>query len=399
MRIAVEFQDERIEFDIDGDRLVGHWSGPSHQDGLEPAELARHAFEAPSDFPPLARAVVPGDRVVVPLDPSTPEAPTILRALAEALRPAEIDGITVVSTAPEPPALPEGVTWRVHDPDDRTQIAYLANTQDGRRIYLNRHLTDADIVVPIGTLGFDSAIGYRGPWSTIYPDLADREARLRIRAGGSDDELPDRDRPSPALLESSEVSWLLGCQFQVGVVPGVSGIAKIVSGLESAVRSQGASALDDAWTFRAEDRADVVVAGIGAPGRPTTLDDLAVGLASATRLVRRGGKIIALSRASGEVGAALGRLKGAEGPREALQRLRGQVSEADYPAARRVASALAWADVYLYSGLDSGLVEDLGLVPIDRPSEARKLAGSAPSCLLVSQADRTRAVVVEGGSP
>ena len=35
------------------------------------------------------------------------------------------------------------------------------------------------------------------------------------------------------------------------------------------------------------------------------------------------------------------------------------------------------------------------MVPIDRPEEARKLAARAPSCILLSQADRTRAVVAD----
>jgi hypothetical protein len=33
------------------------------------------------------------------------------------------------------------------------------------------------------------------------------------------------------------------------------------------------------------------------------------------------------------------------------------------------------------------------MIPIDRPEEARKLAAIAASCILLSQADRTRALV------
>ena len=300
--------------------------------------------------------------------------------------------ITVVSTAAEPIELPEGVTWLVHDPDDRTRIAYLASTSEGRRIYLNRQLTDADLVVPIGTLGYDGTLGYRGPWSTIFPGLSDRETLTRYR-GLAAEGVPDREQPSASLVESSEVSWLLGCQFQVGVLPGISGANKIVAGLESAVRAEGSKAVDDAWTFRVEDRADLVVAGIGSPGRPTRFDDLASGLATASRLVRRGGKIVALTRIQDEVGPALRRIAGAENPRSALNRLRGHEADPDYQAARQIAESTARADVYLHGGLESDVVEDLGMVSLDRPEEARKLAASAPSVILISQADRTRAVV------
>jgi lactate racemase len=394
MRIAVDFQDERLEFEVPDDRLVGHWSGPSIDPSAEPASaIFRQAIESPSEFPPLNLAVVPGDRVVVPLDPSTPELSAIFEAMTTALRASEVEGITVVSTAAEPANLPEGVAWRVHDPDDRSQLAYLSSTSEGRRIYLNKNLTDADIVVPIGTLGYDGTLGYRGPWSVIFPGLSDRETLLRYQ-GLNAEGPPDRERPSSSLLESAEVSWLLGCQFQIGVLAGHSGVSKVIAGLESAVRSEGAKAIDDAWTFRVDDRADVVVVGIGEPKERTTLDDLALGLLTATRLVRRGGKIVALSKARFDVGPALGRLKGVENPRSALNRLRGRDADSDYPASKIIAEALAWADVYLHSAVDSDLVEDLALIPLDRPSEALKLAALAPSVTLVSQADRTRALVL-----
>ncbi len=392
MRIAVDYQDERLEFEIDDDRVVGHRGGSPASEVADPRELARESLASPRSYPPFARAVVPGDRVVVPLDPALPDAAPILEAVVATLRTAEVESIDVVCPGPAPAGVLDGVTWHVHDPDDRAQIAYLASTGDGRRVYLNRLLTDADLVVPIGTLGYDATLGYRGPWSVIYPGLSDRETQARYRAQAVE-EPPDRERPRSGLEESTEVSWLLGCQFQVGVLPGDRGTGRVLAGLESAVRAEGAEAIDATWTFRVEGRSDLVVAGIGAPGRPTTIDDLAAGLATAARLVRRGGKVVALTTARGEVGPAVRRLAGAENPRAALNRLRGHEADPDYPAARQLAAALAWADIYLYSGLDPEVVDDLSLIPLDRPEEARKLAATAASCTLLSQADRTRALV------
>jgi len=392
MRIAVEFQDDRLDFEVADDRVVGRRDAPDRAGRPDVRAMALGAIEAPRDFPALSRAVVPGDRVVIPIDPDLPDLAEVLGAVAGILRAAEVDSITAISTGSAPSALPEGVEWKVHDPDDRAELAYLATTTEERRIYLNRLLTDADLVVPIGTLGYDPSLGYRGPWSVLYPGLGDREALVWVRGLASDDP-PDRDRPRAPLRESSEVGWLLGCQFQVGVVPGGSGAGSIVAGLESVVRSAGAEAVDAVWSIRVGERADVVVAGIGEPGRPTSLDDLAGGLATAARLVRRGGKIVALSRAGGEPGPALRRIAGAGDPAAAPRALRGHEADPDYPAARRLASALAWADVYLHSALDPDLVDDLGMIPLDRPEEARKLAANAASCTLLSQAERVLAVV------
>ena len=393
MKIAVDYQDQTLELEVAEDRLVGRWSGPQSEATADLRGLALAQFASPVDFPPLSRAVVPGDRVVIPLNPATPALLAVLGALAETLHTAEVASITVVSTAPEPPGIPEGVAWLVHDPDDKPQIAYLASTQEEQRIYLNRQITDADLVLPLGEIGYDGTLGYRGPWSALYPALSERATLNRFRglhAGG----VADPENPTASFAESTEVSKLLGCQFHVGVLAGHGGVARVIAGLESAVRPEAIRAVDDAWTFRVEDRADVVIVGIGEAGRPATIEDLAAGLATASRLVRRGGKIVALSQVAGDPGPSVRRIRGAENPRSALNRLRGREADPDYQAARSLAEAAAQADVYLHSALDPDLVDDLGFIAVDRPEEARKLAASAPTCLLISHADRTRALVV-----
>ena len=62
---------------------------------------------------------------------------------------------------------------------------------------------------------------------------------------------------------------------------------------------------------------------------------------------------------------------------------------------RQLARALAWADVYLLSSLGTDLVEDLSMIALGRPEEARRLAASCGSCLVVNQAEWTRPIVAE----
>lgn len=397
MRVALAFQGEAIDFEVAEDRFVGDWHGPDGVVGEGVGRLVREAIEAPRQFPALRLAVVPGDRVVIPMDPDVPEPAPILAALCEVLQSAGVEPADILVLAPAPMpglALPEGVGFASHAPEDREQIAYLSTSSAGRRVYLNRMLTDADLVVPVGLLGPDPVLGHRGPWGVIYPGLGDAEAARAFRALATG-EPPARGEERPALAESGEVSWLLGSQFHVGIVPGAAGVAGVVAGHEAAVRAEGIAAVDSAWTFRAEDRADLVVAGIGAPGRPTTLDDLARGLASASKVVRRGGKVVALSRADGSIGPAMGRLIAADDPRSGPSALRGAEGEPDYPAARLLAGALAWADIYLASALPESEVDDLAMVPLARPEEARRLVAASPSTLFLDQADRTFAEVAD----
>jgi hypothetical protein len=398
MRVSVDYQDEQIEFDVSPEALVGSWKGPS---GLEPdrlGEALQDVLDHPLDFPALRQMMVPGDRVAIALDGSLTGIEPILFALKKSFDEASvsIQDVTVVVTPESRPELardlPEGMTLVVHDPSNREGLAYLAATRDGRRIYLNRHLTDADVVIPVGRAGFDPVVGYRGPWSVLFPGLSHEATRVSYRERLAGDP-PRRLTPPCRLEEPFEVSWLLGTQFHLALVPGVRGPTRIIAGLAESVRDQAIRAVNESWIFQAPDLAECVVAGIGAPGARTGLPELVDGLVTASRLVHQGGKIIALSRAGGAVGPSFQRLQDVADSRAFSQALRGHESDADSVSGRLLAQVLAWADVYLLSVLDPQSVEDLSMIPIDRDRDAVRLVAAARSCILVSQAELTRAVV------
>ena len=175
MQVEVNFRDQSLELELPEDQLVAAWGGPSGKPPAAPAEMVRAALEASQAYPSLRQSIVPGDRVTIALDPETPEVGTVVATIAETLGTAGVDAesLTVLVPSAGGPvlegALPPGVTLAVHDPDDRSQLAYLAATKEGRRVYLSKHLTDADFVLPVGRIGFDAVLGYRGPWSRSFP--------------------------------------------------------------------------------------------------------------------------------------------------------------------------------------------------------------------------------------
>ena len=61
----------------------------------------------------------------------------------------------------------------VHDPVDRVQLSYLAASTEAKPIYVNRALSDADLVIPIGCLHPEGALGYFGVYSGIFPAFSD----------------------------------------------------------------------------------------------------------------------------------------------------------------------------------------------------------------------------------
>ena len=388
-RIVVEFGAEEFDFDLPDEAVVGSWTGPKGLDRVEAESALREAIERPRGYPPLRRNVAPGDRVTIALGAGLPDPGRIVAVLSEILGGSGVSPNDIKVLAPSGVDLgATAATIVEHDPSDRDQLAYLATTAGGRRVYLNQALTDADVVLPVGLLGYDPLMGRRGPWSVLFPSLSDAPTLEASRRDHPEESSP-RGEPLDLSSEAFEVGWLLGSQFQIGVIPGVGGPVEFVAGLAEEVRNQGAAAVDRAWRFRVKDQAAVVVAGIGEPGSPTSVDALVEGLATAGRLVQRGGKIVALSRAEGPIGPSLQRLAAAAETPDPPRALRGFESDPDSVAARRLARVVSWADVYLLSGLDRDLVEDLSMIPLGRPEEARRLVERSATSTFLSRAELT----------
>lgn len=400
MRVHLDFQDDRLELDVPDESLVGTWAGPQGlaRDALDAA--CAEALDRPLDFPPFRQAVVPGDRVAIAIDADVPGLDTLLGMIAARLAECDVDAGEVTVVYPAGRAgdlgrdLPAGLVYEEHNPDDSSSLAYLATTESGRRVYLNRRLTDADVVVPVARVGYDPVLGYLGPWSLLYPTLADREAH-----DGHRDRLPEdpheRGVPRARVDEALEVNWLLGSQFQVGIVPGASGVARCIGGLSGSVLRRGVEEVDRLWSFHAPARAECVAIGVGAPGRRSGLVELVEGLVTASRVVRHGGQIVALSRAGGSLGPSLQRLVEAGDVRRMVEALRGHDDDPDSITGRSLARVLNWADVYLLSDLDRQAVEDLSMVALDRAEDARRLVARSGSCLVIGRAEWTRATAQE----
>ncbi len=128
------------------------------------AAAVKAALDEPLEYPPLARCTTPGDRVAIALGAEVPQIAKVTAAIVQTLAAAGIDadGITILrnrgdadANAEDPcglvPAhLAERIRVRTHDPANRRNLAYLAASEAGEPIFLNRMLTDADVVLPVG---------------------------------------------------------------------------------------------------------------------------------------------------------------------------------------------------------------------------------------------------------
>lgn len=361
-------------------------------------EAIAEALASPIGFPPLSQAVVEGDRVVLALDRETPEGPELIAGIWKVLEACGVRAEDVLilqpadirSPAPADPRreLPEAirdrVQWKLHDPVDEQGCGYLATTASGERVYLTRDLLEADLVLCLGAIRFDAALGFRGTQSVLYPGLSDAETiRKTVRAAHAELE-PDDPRPLRELAD--EVGWLLGVQFVLQVIPAAGGgVASVLAGLAEPVLTEGKRRLAEAWRIDVGARPELVVASVDTDAGGHGWNQIAAALDTARRIVARDGRILLLTELSETPTEGIEMIRDARTPHEALKPVRER-AEADRETALCVAQALDRANVYLLSKLPDDLVEDLFMVPVADIDEARRVIEGNEECAVIGSA-------------
>jgi nickel-dependent lactate racemase len=259
-----------------------------------PRELVAAALENPLGLEaPLRRAVTPDDRVALVLDERLPHIPELLAGVLEHLRSAGIDpgavtilvppGETGNSWVDELPDEFADVRLEVHDPEERKNLAYLATTKGGRRIYLNRTLVEADFVVVLTGRRYDPTTGYAGAEVALFPALGDAET-LAGCVGQFRTE-PPRPKPRGVRAEAAEIGWLFGTPFFVQVIEGSGDTVQEVLAALPDRTADGITHQDARWRASVAERPDLVVAAVS--GSPERVDFLAVAQAAAAAEVQR----------------------------------------------------------------------------------------------------------------
>ena len=118
-----------------------------------------------------------------------------------------------------------------------------------------------------------------------------------------------------------------------------------------------------------------------------TWANLARTIRAAAQLVEADGTIAICTELNARPGTALRKMIGADSLDSAARAIKKDVSP-DALAASQLVSALQNVKVYLLSGLDEQLVEDLGLGYISSPDEVTRLASRHNSCIAIENAQR-----------
>jgi nickel-dependent lactate racemase len=400
MRVPVHYGGESAELEVSPDRLVAIEAHSPPSPIADVSDAVARAIDSPIAFPPLRRAVVPGDHVAIVLDAGAARPMEILGPIIECLMECRVQprDICIVEASlgatPRdllPDGLPPGIRLVPHDANDRKKLSYLATTKLGTRVYLNREVVDADLVVLVGPVAFHPILGHQGTSSSIFPGVADEAAReaFRARINGPRGAAARR----AARAEADEAAWLLGAQFAAQWVAGAHGEPVAVkAGHWPDVQREAERMLAKHWTCQAARPADLVIAAVSVPAEHQTFEHVGAALDAATRLVSGGGRVVLLSAVACEFGPTLRAAAQFQDAAKVLDYLRKHPLS-DCISTWQIARASLHARVCLLSRLADDLVEDLGMTPIAKVAEVQRLVDQAPSCLVLNDAQLAHGAV------
>jgi len=400
MQVCLPFgENDCFELELADAAVIGVYTGGRSQPLSDPAGALTRALAQPLDFPPLCRALVPGDRVVLAVDGTVPQLSRMVERIVLVLLSANVEPADVTLLVSERPrrlfqdprsALPPGVREAIaicrHDPAQEDRLGYLATTAGGQRIYLNRCLVEADFVVPVARVGFDPLLGYRSATGALFPGFSDEPTIKRLQ----------RRLPTPAVRadaevirrETEEVSWLLGLQFAVEVLDGGGDrVIDVCAGALDSLAQRVPRVVDKQWQINVDAQAETVVASINGGASGASFADFGSALEAAAAAVKPGGRVLLLAQVSGPLQAGMQWFVEAEEPNEVFPLLHRHRPD-DCVAAYQLAAAVKKAKVYWLSGLDGNQVEDLFMVPVESAAEAQRVVKDAETCLFLGNAHR-----------
>ena len=357
---------------------------------ISPSERCREALLNPLGYPELVRCVVPGDRVILVVDPETPFAAEIISTVWEQLQSVTDGGVLLTLLLPPdhsgtgwqwlrdqfPLHVQQQITVHVHDPADSSQISYIASTSGGERVYLNRLLSDADLIITVGIIAFDGLLGFRGTSSILFPTFSDIATQQGSQSQGHPELTPEQQRPFREMID--EVGWLLGTQFTVQAIPGAAGLpAEILAGLPEDVMTRGKELVERTWRVSVEEMLEGAV--ISVPGGAFGWKQLGQALENTTNIVQQGGRIVIVADLPIPEGPAATMLRRCQDPEELLKPLRREPTIDSVEFAQLI-QALRRVRVYLLSQLPAELVEELGMIPVSDSAELQRLVATIEDC-------------------
>lgn len=381
--------EEPIRFPPSRVQLEAECRGPAGVVGAAAADLATTALTQPSEVPPLGDHIVPGDRIVVAVGDDVAQEQQVLGAVVSTLAAAgataeQIEVLRLWSSRLEP--VVAGGTTTIFDPGSEADTAYLMADDDANPRHVARGLVDADVVVSVGSFGWNAALGGQATEGELWPAFSRLETSQTVTRTLT---LRPRGGHRAWKRAAQEVLWQLGVIAEVKAVTGRDGsLAHVAFGMPQSVRPAVGQAASG-WRPRLARAAELTVASLSNP--QAGLDRVARAIAAAARVTYPDGTVCIASRLSEEPGVVFTRWRQgvAVEPlvKEAI-RSRDPALIADAFVTRQIARALGSRRLVLASDLDEAAVESLDIGHAASADDVIRLCTAAESVIVLHEADR-----------
>lgn len=375
---------EPLAIEIAARARVADLAGPEGVTGTAAARVIRAAVAADDDGPPLAAHAVPGDRVVIAVSGTPPQARDTVATVVSVLVAAGVDRETIgVLYAAGTPPVSDAVEFV---PDAASATAYLGADDDGQPVHAARLLVDADVVVTVGEWAHDASLGGRSLDGELWPAFGRRECRHTLER---DLARHGRRALAPWLANLRAITWQLGVMACLRLVAGRDGSLSAAAFGTADAAARRARRAAAAWAPVVSRPADLAVCSLAAPAAGFASITRAV--AAAARITRPGATICIAAAELPPPGPVVTRWR--EGAplvplvKEA-RRSGDQALVADAVVARLLAHSLDDRRLVLLSPLEETLVEELEFGHAPDPDAIARLARRAEGVAVLREADR-----------
>lgn len=378
--------------------------GPEGVDLDASVDVVRDALLQPVAGPALPDHVVPGDRVVIAQAGNLPGgqvlSDAIYRAILQSLQAGGVspDDIQLVIARPtiqsDDPSLTDDSSCttnqpfpvNVFDPLNDGETAYLLADNSGEPLHLARSLVDADVVLAVGSFGYDASLSGRSPEGELWPSFARQNRRQALVTSLLQNR---RQALRHWRDEAEQITAQLGVLASLHLVAGNNQtLAGAAFGFPAASVTQ-ARLLAKQWRPSPESRSTLTIAGIS--DQPCGFADLTRALAAAARVTSHDGTVCVACTMHEEPGLIFTRWRqGID-----LRMLLHEASDSDdirlhMDALQTSLFARALGDrrLVLLSQLEQELVEDLDIGHAETPDAVNRLAQQADSVCVLHEANR-----------
>ena len=281
------------------------------------------------------------------------------------------------------------VSVEIHDPDNTEALTYLGVSSRGTPIWINKKVSEADLLIGIGNVAPHYFAGYGGGAKIILPGVSGRETIVKNHTMIMDpNTVQGRLEGNPVYADMLEIARKARLEMKIDVLLDMENrITNITAGEVRAQHRKGIEELNKVYGFKPPRKADIVIAS-GHPLEENLIQSSKAAM-SASLVTKDGGTIILLSGCYDGPGHKLDEtLEARPEPEEVVRWIaEGKAAPSGGPVASRMRRILKTKKVVVVTdGISPEKIESMAMVyaptleaAID---EAREEKGNADVIIL-----------------